>query len=104
MWRCDVCKTATFHDFGEACRNKERCSKEPPVIVLGERAGGRSVGHIGTAAKPAAGAALEVTDTRNDDDYIVTTVSARQHAARGMARGKAQDRASVRKVGLSSSP
>ena len=109
VWRCDVCKTAMFHDFDEACRHEERCRKEPPVIASGKRAGGRSGGggdRVGTVAKPTAGAATEVTDTSNDDDDIVTTISARQHAARGRAGagGKAQDKVGVRKVGLSLSP
>ena len=88
-----------FHNFDEACRHEEICSKEHPVVVSGNRAGDRSVGRVGTAAKPAAGADMEVTDTINNYDDIVTTVSYRQNTARGRAgaKGKARDKSMGRK-------
>ena len=95
-----------LHNFGEACRHEERCSKDPLIVISGKRDGGRSGGRVITTSKLAVGAAIEVADIRNDDDDIVTTVSARQHAARvrAGARSKAQDKYGVRKFDLSSLP
>ena len=77
-----------FHDFDEVCRHEDRCDKYPPIVVSGKRYGGRSGGGggcAGTVSKPAAGSAMEVTDTINDYE-IFTTVSDRQHTEMGRSR------------------
>ena len=106
VWWCEVCKTDMIHDFDEAFRHEERWSKEPHVVVSGNRADGSSGVRVGTVANPTDRVAMKVTDTRKSDDDIVTTISDRQHAERrgGGSGCKAQDKSGVRKVGLSLSP
>ena len=53
MWRCDVCKTAMFHEFYEVCRQEEMCSKDTPIVLYGKRDDVRSRGRVCTDAKPA---------------------------------------------------
>ena len=95
-----------FRDLDEALCHEESGSKYPPVVVSGYRVGGRYGSRIFTATNPASGAAIEVTDMSNEDDDILTTVYARQHAERvGAGAGcKAQDIVGVRNFGLSYSP
>ncbi|KAL3907300.1 MAG: hypothetical protein SGARI_003600, partial [Bacillariaceae sp.] len=53
-WRCDVCKTANFEDFEEACKHEETCQGVPEEIPAAEQTSAAALESDEDDQKPAA--------------------------------------------------